>query len=73
LLLRLQPEDLSSNLILQLGSATEELNRSWCKPTPAAVDRRPASIIPSMAANLDDVVEDVNANPRPRPKLKPSH
>ena len=24
-----EPEDLSGNLIVQLGSATEELNRSW--------------------------------------------
>src|ERR1039458_10159798 len=24
-----EPEDLSSNLIVQLGSATEELNRRW--------------------------------------------
>src|SRR5215467_10677590 len=25
----IEPEDLSGNLIVQLGSATEELNRSW--------------------------------------------
>jgi predicted phage-related endonuclease len=24
-----EPEDLSSNLIVQLGAATEELNRTW--------------------------------------------
>jgi len=30
-----QPEDLSSNLIVQLGSATEELNRAWSSATPA--------------------------------------
>ena len=39
-----EPEDLSGNLIVQLGTATEELNRSWYeRNTRAARCRRPAS------------------------------
>jgi predicted phage-related endonuclease len=26
-----EPEDLSGNLVIPLGAATEELNRSWCR------------------------------------------
>lgn len=26
---KVEPEDLSGNLVVQLGAATEELNRSW--------------------------------------------
>src|SRR5262249_56344899 len=29
-----EPEDLSSNLIVQLGRATEDLNRSWYERNP---------------------------------------
>ena len=29
-----EPEDLSANLIVQLGLATEELNRRWCEANP---------------------------------------
>ena len=38
-----EPEDLSGNLIVQLGSATEELNRSWYeRNTGPARRERPA-------------------------------
>ena len=38
-----EPEDLSGNLIVQLGTATEELNRSWYeRNTGRRVTRRPA-------------------------------
>ena len=38
-----EPEDLSGNLIVQLGTATEELNRSWYeRNNGAARCRRPA-------------------------------
>ena len=38
-----EPEDLSGNLIVQLGSATEELNRSWYeRNTGRRISRRPA-------------------------------
>ena len=30
-----EPEDLSGNLIVQLGDATEDLNRNWYDRTPA--------------------------------------
>jgi predicted phage-related endonuclease len=30
------PEDLSDNLVVQLGAATEELNRAWYEATLAA-------------------------------------
>ena len=33
------PEDLSGNLIVQLGTATEELNRTWYERTPAGASR----------------------------------
>ena len=33
-----QPEDLSGNLIVQLGLATEDLNRTWYSATPGIVD-----------------------------------
>jgi predicted phage-related endonuclease len=29
-----EPEDLSGNLVVQLGVATEELNRRWYEPIP---------------------------------------
>src|SRR5437867_12107847 len=53
-----QPEDLSGNLIVQLGSATEELNRVWYERNTGwrvigAQRHVKHSIIPYMAATLD--------------------
>src|SRR6476659_5144531 len=55
-------EDLSGNLIVQLGSATEELNRTWYERNTgrrviAAQRHVKHAIIPFMAATLDGVVE----------------
>jgi predicted phage-related endonuclease len=60
------PEDLSGNLIVQLGAATEELNRSWYERNTGrhvtAVQRRiKHSAIPWMAATLDGIVEGTEA------------
>jgi predicted phage-related endonuclease len=60
------PEDLSDNLIVQLGAATEELNRSWYERntgrTVGDVQRRVQhSAIPWMVATLDGVVEEIGA------------
>jgi predicted phage-related endonuclease len=60
------PEDLSGNLIVQLGSATEDLNRSWYERNAGRrvidVQRRVKhSAIPWMAATLDGVVEQAGA------------
>src|SRR5437899_4846071 len=60
------PEDLSGNLIVQLGKATEELNRSWYERNTGQqvrdVQRRVRhSAIPWMAATLDGVVEGTEA------------
>src|SRR5260221_394832 len=60
------PEDLSSNLIVQLGLATEELNRSWYERNTGRlvkhVQRRVGhSAIPWMAATLDGIVEGTEA------------
>ncbi|HZN29472.1 MAG TPA: YqaJ viral recombinase family protein [Xanthobacteraceae bacterium] len=57
-----EPEDLSGNLIVQLGTATEDLNRSWYERNSgrrviAAQRRVKHSAIPWMAATLDGVVE----------------
>jgi putative phage-type endonuclease len=57
-----EPEDLSGNLVVQLGAATEELNRSWYERNTgqrvADVQRRVRhSAIPWMAATLDGIVE----------------
>src|SRR5438034_6000720 len=59
-----EPEDLSGNLIVQLGRATEELNRSWYERNTGRricdVQRRVThSAIPWMAATLDGIVEGV--------------
>ena len=61
-----EPEDLSGNLIVQLGVATEELNRRWYERNTGRritdVQRRvkhPA--IPWMAATLDGIVEGTGA------------
>ena len=60
------PEDLSGNLIVQLGRATEELNRSWYERNTrrqvSVVQRRVRhSAIPWMAATLDGIVEGTEA------------
>ena len=56
------PEDLSGNLIVQLGRATEDLNRSWYERNTGRrisdVQRHVKhSAIPWMAATLDGIVE----------------
>src|SRR5262245_30392412 len=53
-----EPEDLSGNLIVQLGAVTEDLNRSWYERNSGRrvrdVQRRVKhSAIPWMAATLD--------------------
>jgi putative phage-type endonuclease len=60
------PEDLSSNLVVQLGSATEELNRTWYERNTGrrvtAVQRRVKhSAFPWMVATLDGLVEETAA------------
>src|SRR6266403_2976527 len=60
------PEDLSSNLIVQLGAATEGLNRSWYERNTGRhvtdVQRHVKhSAIPWMAATLDGIVEGTEA------------
>jgi predicted phage-related endonuclease len=60
------PEDLSGNLVVQLGRATEELNRSWYGRNTGErvtdVQRLVKhSAIPWMAATLDGVVEGAGA------------
>src|SRR5437899_9437167 len=57
------PEDLSGNLIVQLGKATEDLNRTWYERntgrTVGDVQRLVKhSAIPWMAATLDGIVEE---------------
>jgi predicted phage-related endonuclease len=59
-------EDLSGNLIVQLGAATEDLNRSWFERNTGRrvrdVQRRVKhSAIPWMAATLDGIVEGTEA------------
>jgi predicted phage-related endonuclease len=61
-----EPEDLSGNLIVQLGRATEELNRTWFERTTGQrvidVQRRVNhATIPWMAATLDGIVERAEA------------
>jgi predicted phage-related endonuclease len=58
--------DLSDNLIVQLGTATEELNRTWYERSTGRhisdVQRRVKhSAIPWMAATLDGIVEETGA------------
>src|ERR1700756_4104354 len=61
-----EPEDLSGNLIVQLGRATEELNRCWYERNTGRQVRdvqrhvRHAAI-PWMAATLDGIVEGTEA------------
>src|SRR5437016_10272183 len=57
-----EPEDLSGNLVVQLGAATEELNRTWYERnsgwTIRSIQRRVRhSAIFWMAATLDGIVE----------------
>ena len=57
-----EPEDLSGNLIVQLGTATEELNRAWYERNTGrritdAQRRVRHSAIPWMVATLDGIVE----------------
>jgi predicted phage-related endonuclease len=59
-------EDLSGNLIVQLGAATEELNRAWYERNSGRrvgdIQRRVKhSAIPWMAATLDGIVEGTKA------------
>jgi predicted phage-related endonuclease len=61
-----EPEDLSSNLVVQLGAATEELNRSWYERNTGHhvtdVQRHVKhSAISWMAATLDGIVEGTEA------------
>jgi predicted phage-related endonuclease len=61
-----EPEDLSGNLIVQLGRATEELNRCWYERNTGRqvrdVQRRVRhSAIPWMAATLDGIVDGTDA------------
>src|SRR4249920_1933131 len=60
------PEDLSGNLIVQLGTATEDLNRYWYERNSGRrvtdVQRRVShSAIPWMAATLDGIVDGAGA------------
>jgi predicted phage-related endonuclease len=61
-----EPEDLSGNLIVQLGSVTEELNRRWYERNTgqvvSAVQRRVFHPVKRwMAATLDGIVEGTGA------------
>src|SRR5215471_21278561 len=60
------PEDLSNNLIVQLGTVTEDLNRTWYerntgRQVSAVQSRVRHSAIPYMAATLDGIVESAGA------------
>jgi len=61
-----EPEDLSNNLIVQLGKATEELNVCWYERNSGqrVIDRQRLvkhSAISFMAATLDGIVEGTEA------------
>ena len=61
-----EPEDLSRNLVVQLGAATEELNRAWYERNTGRhvtdIQRKVKhSAIPWMAATLDGIVEEIGA------------
>jgi predicted phage-related endonuclease len=61
-----EPEDLSGNLIVQLGTVTEDLNRRWyeCQSGRVVTDvqrRVQHPVIRWMAATLDGVVEGTGA------------
>src|ERR1700675_4691215 len=61
-----EPEDLSGNLIVQLGSATEELNRAWYERNSGRQVRDVQhhvrhALIPWMGATLDGIVDGTEA------------
>src|SRR6516164_9643059 len=61
-----EPEDLSRNLIVQLGAVTEELNRCWYERNTGRQVRDAQrqvrhSAIPWMAATLDGIVDGTEA------------
>jgi predicted phage-related endonuclease len=61
-----EPEDLSGNLVVQLGAATEELNRAWYERNTGRrvtdVQRKVKhSAISWMAGTLDGIVEGIEA------------
>ena len=61
-----EPEDLSGNLIVQLGLATEHLNRHWYERTTGQVVKDVQSwvrhpVLRWMAATLDGIVEGTGA------------
>ena len=61
-----ESEDLSGNLLVQLGAATEELNRSWYERNTGRQVRDAQrqvrhSAIPWMAATLDGIVDGTEA------------
>src|SRR5215813_3239385 len=61
-----EPEDLSGNLIVQLGKVTEDLNRSWYERNTGRTVGDVQSLvkhsaIPWMAATLDGIVEGTGA------------
>src|SRR5262249_52892150 len=61
-----EPEDLSGNLLVQLGLATEHLNRQWYERTTGQAVKNVQSwvrhpVIRWMAATLDGVVEATGA------------
>jgi predicted phage-related endonuclease len=61
-----EPEDLSGNLLVQLGTATEELNRTWYerntgRRVTGVQCKVKHSAIPWMAATLDGIVEAMEA------------
>jgi putative phage-type endonuclease len=61
-----EPEDLAGNLVVQLGAATEELNRTWYERNTGrrvsnAQRQVKHSAIPWMAATLDGIVEGAGA------------
>src|SRR5437016_9839713 len=60
------PEDLSGNLIVQLGTVTEDLNRGWYERNTGRrvtdIQRHVKhSAIPWMAGTLDGIVEGTGA------------
>src|SRR6516225_8776454 len=62
----IEPEDLSGNLLVQLGLVTEDLNRRWYeRNTGNAIrnvqSRVKHSVIRWMAATLDGIVADTGA------------
>ena len=61
-----EPQDLSANLIVQLGTATESLNRHWYERNTGQVvvgvqSRVQHPVVRWMAATLDGVVEATGA------------